>query len=423
MQLSIQICALYLLNIYNHCRPILAMGDDGSYLNKMTIEGGIANIAKHIASDNTFLIANCKKKPSIECEIIQGKLSHHYSPYINHTCTFKPPRHPKSIPMMPLHLELLDTNHSIASWFEIHSIEILRKNVAIIDMSNCKIKYLSFDQPHSDGTMRNTVVTNLLVYERSFDVITSDQNFCERYPKCRLKYDVHGEILGAPEPFPTSMHKFKAVEKIDGFPVYGFLAIGESPKEGKGQVKIEYVSSHMGIVKKINTDIVVNGSSSHATISNANRRFTLCAIKKNYFEVIHCNQFVMETHTVGTQPKIKMALTYFDKIRALSVHSLPDGGFLILTVGCPEHMETSINSWFGKLNIYGVDGFGKSRKIFEGELGFECKDNLALGTNEVDGKFCIYFSCDTVTYTGKKMKPMNYLKMYQKCVPRAEVIT
>ncbi|KAJ8669615.1 hypothetical protein QAD02_000874 [Eretmocerus hayati] len=230
------------------------------------------------------------------------------------------------------------------------------------------------------------------MYNNTFDVIVADKLKCGARGRCRLTYSKSGDLLKVGPPFPIDI----VAERVGAVKAFsqeeGFFAVGYCNTLRK-TVCARFISNS-GVMKRFNTDLTTGISLSNIPISTNHGLYTLCGLyyvsNRNYDNsIVNCRQFDLKS----AASRLNMTFEYPRHMKAISIHNIPRGGFLVAALGCgKEYQEENCNLFVDR--IYAG---GKKLGLYSTQLQTSCggdQNEIMLDIEyEGESEFCFYVAC------------------------------
>ncbi|KAJ8688081.1 hypothetical protein QAD02_023876 [Eretmocerus hayati] len=348
------------------------------------------NIAKY---DHHFGYALCDEKKlsnTIDCKVIVGTLplSDKEKSMTERICQINSTTS-GHVTNSSFEIDMLTGGRkTLISWIEHGSnTEWMEKYVVIVDMDTCdltKLKFLIYNQDSSE----NILISNLVVYEESFDVFVSDSQWCGLYDKCKITFNETGQVMSEIKYFMPDLWAVRTVSAFPGSSKKGYYtftgSVTMSPKIYPVQLEHLLFSDSVLKMNLIST-ILYNSSISLPIVSNTHNVFTICGIENH---TVHCNQF-----RVGDAvPLIDISFYLTGNIAA--VHNVALGGFLIFDLQCDQNETLTCSSY----KITKIDLDEQKTEISSGQLmePLQCSgkfDRIVVEGKDHGEDVCFYIAC------------------------------
>ena len=364
-------------------------------------------------SDSKFVYAVCDNAQlpaQLECDVkietMTESSSSDDAKVCHLTVTAKDNRELNELTEGVIWLELLGNDKVVIMGLENDrkddEIGYLRINV--LDMNKCSDKQLMFSYGQDGDITRSQVI----VYAKTFDVVTTGTESCNGGESCRLTFDEEGKQISGPIPFPVNNTNLEVQPVEESSPKQGFYVIGFTVDPDRMFV------THLGIDDKKTRLMKVehlHPLTTRTVTSNKHDSYGICWSKAFGDKEVHCTQFANGVDMA----RLNETLMFEQETTPMGVYNLPDGLLLVTMksqrLKCDNFEVTKILSNGHKGSVK-VDGLNLDCGI--GEL------IVTAGVRDAGNEYCFNFVSEEEVNDGEKFikRSMQYRS---KCISKRDV--
>lgn len=193
--------------------------------------------------------------------------------------------------------------------------------ITVTNMSNCHTTYLTYKYERPPYLL----LTNVVLHEKTFDVIIGGTAVCAGLEWCRITYDLEGKRVGKPLPFDTSLVLFQTEAIVhEGYYLFGLT---DRPFE----LRAVHVDA-FGVETVLAQPDVFDPSNAPRALSSVHEMLGVCWYNSSYPHdptvVVQCKQFDVRGKKV-----MESRVSNLGIVKNMAVHNLEQGGILLVTSG------------------------------------------------------------------------------------------
>ena len=306
-------------------------------------------------------------------------------------------------------IEVFSNDHVIVAWFEKsgykgHFHDTLK--VRILKMETCTFVAPTLHFFVDENI--DSVMSQLLPYQDTFDVALSNKKMCNGKPSCRMSYNIKGRQVSGSVPLAVHKHT-KLYPVLPSSSVKGFFGVAAYYKAPQVYINLYYISPNNSRIDLIDENI--SRFYWPRAVSNAHERLGSCWMHIEKL-ILRCVQFDPEIEDMMVMNvTLKLNAESAKENEMVQVHNLKESGILLATL---TNQNKSIDGVESKnLIVQKINSDGSQQKIVKiTGLDFKCSIRT-IKILENDKKICFYFLCKN-KYDGRPLS--SYLSVNVKCI-------
>lgn len=260
--------------------------------------------------------------------------------------------------------------------------------ITVTDMSSCHTTYLTYKYKR----MPELLLTNVVVHEKTFEVIFGGGSACAGLEKCKITYDQNARRLGEPSPFQTDLVLFQTeVAEKNSYFLFGLT-------DRPFKLRAAHVDG-LGRETVLTQANLFDPYKAPRTFSSSHDLLGVCWYNSSYphdpAKVVECKQFDVRKRLV-----MEVWVPNLGIVSSMVVHNFEKGGILLMA---SEDSE-----------IFKVIRISRCGEIREIQLGLP----RGLLNRVTDDPECVCFHFTKLKYDSRS----GLLKYYVKCVPTDVIV-
>ena len=356
--------------------------------------------------DNKFAYGVCKTSSffkELECDIKLETLSESSSSDETKICHIKLTATDELAVI--LQLNLFGNNKVLVA--EINSEhkndEIIYLKFSILDMDNC-LRNQVMMIVGEDSISKSAVI----MYNETFDIITSDQEACGSTDACRVTFDQWGKRIAGPVLFPLNLTKVYVHPVQYLSPAQGFYVAGRH--SNKKRLLITRLDPDGTVTRLMTVDS--SGYTIHKDSSNNQDSFSTCWTKVLYSKEMNCVQFAAH----DGDALLNVTLPVAKDTVPVAVYNLPEG-LLLVTTKSSQHKCSSFE-------VTKILTNGHKSSFIINELDLLCSSSfefsIKVDIKDDENEICFNFVNERPVYEGEEFikRSMQYRS---KCVSKHDI--